>query len=183
MLAEAEEPAAPAEPVGGRIAARRAARRWPRHDHARGVDEQIERRVDIARLAKQGERKLRREPVTGERVQAAPHERVAVRRALRLALRDLEEVAALVDRGLALEILDLDRVQSSLRLLVLVHDLLQVRLARDVLRRRPARDYQVLQRLLRQLAGRDDDRLHPAEEQIEEVVAGVDRGEADADRQ
>src|SRR5690349_15779290 len=101
MLAEAEELAAAAKSVGGRVATGRAARRRAWDRDARRVNEDLERRLDIARLAKQSERELCREPVARERVATAAHEGVAIRRALRLAFRDLEEVATLVDRGLA----------------------------------------------------------------------------------
>src|SRR4029079_19346601 len=100
--------AAASESVGNGITAGCGARWWPRNWNAGRIDEDVERCVDIARLAKPRKRELRREPVPGECVRAATRERVAVGRSLRLGLGDLEEVATLVDRRLSLEVLDLD---------------------------------------------------------------------------
>src|SRR5205823_4310696 len=83
---------------------------------------------------------LGRDAIAGQRVQTAAHEGVAIARALRLRRRDLEEVAALVERGGADEVLDLDRVRRARRLVVADHDLHQERLAGEHARRRPALD-------------------------------------------
>src|SRR5262249_23936926 len=49
--------------------------------------------------------------------------------------------------------------------------------------RRSPIDGEPLERHLREDAARDDEREQPAEQEVEEVVAGVDRGEADTHRQ
>src|SRR5262249_54679515 len=79
------------------------------------------------------------------------------------------------------EVLDLDGQGRDATLLVLETDAHEERPPGKDPRRRLPRDDEVLERLLAEDAGRDDHRAHPAEEEEQEVVPRVHRGEADAD--
>ena len=137
---------------------------------------------DFARFLEQPEGKAGRDAKADVAVAPAARRRAAVRGDLRRARADLQEEAALVGGLPGAKILDLDRVRGNALLVVVDLDLDQVRAADLGARRQPPHDRQVAQAELAQHARDDDQRQQHAEQQIEQVVAGVDRGEADAER-
>src|SRR5690606_21218773 len=108
--------------------------------------------------------------------------RPAVRRDLRALRADLEEEAALVGGLSRAEVLDLDRVRRDAALVVEDLDLDEVRPPDLRAERQPPDDGEIAQAELAHQTAHDDQREQHPEQEIEEVVARVDRGEAHAER-
>ena len=144
-------------------------------------DDDLGGQLDQARLAKEREGELGREAEARVGVAAAAREGVAIRGVLQAAGGELQEVALLVERAAGDEVLDLDGERGQAALAVGQADAHEEGAARVDAGGRLARDRQVAQRHLAHDSRGDDEREHHAEQEVEQVVAGVDGGEADAD--
>src|SRR5258706_11636424 len=106
----------------------------------------------------------------------------SVRCNLRRARADLEKEPALVRRLASAQVFDLDRIGWHLSLVVEDFDLDQMRAPHLRAGRQAPSNRQLPQAELAQHARDDDQREQHTEQQVKEIVAGVDRGDADAQR-
>ena len=182
--AQPRQLAVPARPL---LARGRRRRRQPpqegrRQRGQRREDHHLRRVLHLARPGHEPERKLGRQPEPRQLVAPAAADRVPVGGLLRAPGRELQEVAALVDRAPLDEILDLDRERRQPALPVLERDPHQVGRAgmnhrrQDPAHAQPAEPQRRHQPVRRQQAG------HHPERQEEEVDPRVDRHRADEQR-
>ena len=151
------------------------------HGVDRRVDDQATVSGDLPRLLEEPEGKAGCHAEPHVLVASATHRGSAVCRHLARLGADLEKEAALVG-GLSLaQVLDLDGITRNPVLVVVNLDLDEVRAANLCSMGQPPHDLQVTQTDLAENAGDHNQRQQHAEQQVQQVVAGVDRGEADTE--
>ncbi len=170
----------PDDPVSPRGAARRGGRELDRV--YRGVDDELPFGRYLSRLFEEPEGKARRDSEADVAIASTLRWRSAVSGDLRRFGADFEKEAPFVGGLSGAEVLDLDGVRRRAALVVEDLDLHEVR-ASDLRSERKAPDHrEVAERELTHKSAHHDEREEHPEEEIEEVVPRVDRGEAHAER-
>ncbi len=151
------------------------------HRVDRGVDDQLAVGVHLARLLEEAEGEAGGDAEAGVAVAPAPGRGAAVGRDLRGRRADLQEEAALVGGLAGAQIFHLDGVGGHALLVVVDLDLHEVRAAHLRPHRQAARHGEAAQAEIAHHARDEHEREEHAEQEVEQVVAGVDRREAHAE--